>query len=388
MPEALPNVARTNRALEAAWRSGMLPRPELEAGALQSSALRRRAPSALGDDDGWREPFERLVRSLREEAGLNPLGRAMAHGQLVMLLRARMRAAKLWRARPELLEAEIAPPIIILGQMRSGTTRMQRLLACDTRLAHTRTYESLSPVPVPARKLRARFVLALLRTFNPEILRIHPTGAAEPDEEFGWLAFGFGAAQFEAQWRVPSFSRWWEEADTRSLYREFKSLVQTNAWARGDPPAKPHILKAPQFLQDLPAVLETFPGARFIRLHRPLEQVVPSSASLVWNQMRIQSDAADREWIGREWLSKTHLRERRGAAPLSRSIEVDYEATNRDWRGEMRRIYDFLGLELTPALERRMAAYLAGAKSHSGHRYVLADFGLAEADVARAGPAM
>lgn len=388
MTEALPNVFRANRALEAAWRSGMLPRPILETGALEKAALRRRDSRAFGAEDCWREPFERLVRSLREEADLNPLGRTMAHGQIVMLLRARMRAAKLWRARPELLEGELAPPIIILGQMRSGTTRLQRLLACDTRLAHTRTYESLTPVPIPARKLRARSVLATLRMLNPEILRIHPTGPAEPDEEFGWLAFGFGAAQFEAQWRVPSFSRWWEEADTRPLYREFRALMRTNARARGDPPDRPHILKAPHFLEDLSAVLEAFPDARFIRLHRPLEKVVPSSASLVWNQMRIQSDTADREWIGREWLRKTRLRERRGAVPLSCSIEVGYEAMNDDWRSEMRRIYDFLDLELAAALERRMAAYLASAQSHVGHRYALADFGLTAADVASAGPAM
>jgi hypothetical protein len=53
----------------------------------------------------------------------------------------------LWRAQPEIRDRPIPEPIVILGQMRSGTTRLQRLLACDDRFAHTRLYESLIPAP-------------------------------------------------------------------------------------------------------------------------------------------------------------------------------------------------------------------------------------------------
>ncbi|HEX8641275.1 MAG TPA: sulfotransferase [Allosphingosinicella sp.] len=380
----LPNVARANRLLESLWRRGLLPRPVLE-----PEALRHAARLDTEVDGWWREPFERLLAGVREEAELNPLGQAMAWGQIVMALRARVRAATLWRAHPEILERPVRAPIIILGQMRSGTTRLQRLLACDERLAHTRTFESLDPVPRRGRRLRARGGLAMLRRFNLELARIHPTSATAPEEEFGYFSFGFGSTQFEAQWRIPSFSRWWEEADTRPLYREFRALVQTNAWARGDPPDKPHILKAPQFLQDLPAVLETFPDARPILIERNPAEVAPSSASLVWNQMRIQSDRADKGWVGPEWLRKTRLREERCRAALPSScLRVGYGAMNRDWRGEITRIYDHLDLDLTARVERRMARYLAGARTHCGHRYGLEEFGLTGADIAtpRDGP--
>ena len=385
---ALPNVARANRALGALWRRGLLPRPVLEAEALERAALGKRGREAFGADQWWREPFERLVAALREEARLNPLGEAMAWGQIVMALRARIRAEALWHMHPEILERPVRAPVIVLGQMRSGTTRLQRLLACDHRFAHTRTFESLDPVPRRGRQARARIGLAMLRRFNPKIARIHPTAPDAPEEEFGFFSFAFGSAQFEAQWRVPSFSRWWEEADPQPLYREFRALVQTNAWARGDPPDKPPILKAPQFLQDLPAVLEAFPDARFLRLRRPLEAVVPSSASLAWNQMRIQSDEADKQWIGREWLRKTRLREARSALPLPPCLDLDYAAMDRDWRSEMGRIYNFLGIELTGAVERRMTAYLAGARSHRGHRYTLEEFGFTRDDVASVGDAL
>ena len=369
------------RALERAWSRGVLPRPVLTPEALLAAALRGADPAALGPDREWREPFEVLLRSLRDEAALNSLGLSMAHGQIVMLLRARMRAARLWQERSEILERSIAPPVIVLGQMRSGTTRMHRLLARDTRLAFTRAHETLTPVPMAGRRLRARAVLATLRLLNPETLRIHPTSADAPEEEFGWLAFGFGPAQAEAQWRVPAFTRWWEAADKSALYREFKALLRTNGWARGEDPGKPWILKMPHYMEDLPALLGAFPGARLVCLERDPAKVVASSASLVWNQMRIQSDSVDPAWIGREWLRKTRLRQRMfeealAARPDVPRITVRYEAIDHDWRGELRRVYDFLGLDLSDHVERRMAAYLSGARRHLGHAYSLEQFGL------------
>lgn len=390
-PNPLPNVARANRALSAVWRSGLLPRPILDASHFEKVALRGAPIRALGADTGWREALQRLVEALRHEAELNPLGLAMSHGQVVMALRARMRAVRLWRRHPEILERPIVAPIIVLGQMRSGTTRLQRLLACDGRLAHTRMHESMTPVPQRGRRLRARVGLAMLRRLNPEIARIHPTAPSDPEEEFGLFSFSFGSAQFEAQWRVPSFSRWWEAADRGVMYAEFKSLLQTVGWARGEATDRPWILKAPQFLQDLPAVLGAFPDARLLCLERDLTQVVPSSASLVWNQMRIQSDDIDPHWVGREWLRKTRQREEMtqntvAARPSLPRLHVGFEAMNRDWQAEMARIYDFLGLELTPELANRMTAYVAGARAHHGHRYGLADFGLSSEDIAVALP--
>ncbi len=387
-PAELSNVGRANRALRALWRSGLAPRPRLDVGALEAAALRRAPRSALGSDERWRAPFELLLRSLREEAELNPLGLTMAHGQIVMMLRARMRAAKLWRDHPEVLERRIRAPVIILGQMRSGTTRLQRLLACDDRFAFTRLYESLIPAPFgrspghrDGRRWPAHAGLALLHRLNPEIGRIHPTSPSAPEEEFGLYSFGFGSAQFEAQWRVPGFSRWWESADAGPLYREFRALLQINGWFRGEPPDKPWLLKAPQFLQDLPALLDAFPDARLLVLERGLDAVVGSSASLVWNQMRVQSDHVDKAWIGREWLRKTLLRQQRTQAALASRgdvprLHVSFEAMNHDWRQEIARIYTFLGLDSPAQTQAAMAAYIKGATQHLGHRYSLEQFGL------------
>ena len=380
----LANVRRLNKALKSCWRSGLVPEPRLESEALEKAALKGRPEDAFGTHFEWRVPLQILTQALAREADLNPLGRTMAHGQMVMALRARMKAAKLWREYPEILEMPVEPPIIILGQMRSGTTRLQRLLACDDRLAHTRLFESLVPVPRFGRRVQAGAILSLLRRLNPGLGRIHPSAVTAPEEEFGLFSFSFGSAQFEAQWRIPSFSRWWEKSPTSDLYLEFRRLLQTIAWSRKARKVRRWVLKAPQFLQDLPTVLETFPGATLLRLQRDPGEVVASSSSLVWNQMRIQSDHSDPVWVGQEWLRKTRLRDEIATRSLGAGTSahiVQFEAMNRDWKSEMACIYQHLGLELTPEVEQRMERYVKGARSHRGHHYSLSQFGLSEGEV-------
>ena len=393
--EGSARVQKINRTLSKAWESGLLPRPRLEAASFERTALGRKPAGSFGADEAWREPYERLIRSLDEEADLNPLGLVIAHGQIVMNLKSRIRAATLWKAHPEILSRPLLAPIIILGQMRSGTTRLHRLLACDDRFSHMRLQESLIPVPFgrrsrlhDRRKIYSRLGHRLLQWLNPVLDRIHPTGPDAPEEEFGLISFSFGSAQFEAQWRIPAFSRWWEAADRASLYREFRALLRTAAWCRGDSPSLIPILKVPWFLEDVHALIQAFPDARFIRLDRNPADIVASSASLVWNQMRLQSDSADRAWIGQEWLRKTRLRAERCNAALERrsdAIRIGYEEMGQDWRGAVERIYRELGLPLDAVTLARMEAFVKGATRHYGHEYQLDRFGLSSLDFPETG---
>jgi hypothetical protein len=385
-PRPLAHRAAT-RLLESAWRSGRLPEPRLEPEALIEDSSR----GAEGDDPDIVPVLTILLHSLREEAALNALGRTMAYGQIRAILASRLRAQTLWRHHPEILDRPVAAPVVILGQMRSGTTRLQRLLACDPQFAGTAFFEASVPVPpegADLRTIQARLALAGLRAFNPALPAVHPTSPYAPEEQFGLLSFSLYGAQLEAQWRVPGFARYWRGTDKQVVYRGFKRLLQTIGWARGDDPARPWLLKAPQFMEDLPDFLRVFPDARLLCLYRDPVQVVGSSASLVWNQMLIQSDAADPHWIGREWLDVTARRAQcaahtRPAYPQANQLDLDFEATTRDWLREMRRIYAFLGRPLTAVTETRMRRYQDRARRqpHHRHSYDLETFGLTEAAV-------
>lgn len=367
------------RLLDKAWRAGVLTRPHLA----ELSARAEQVPPVAGEGP-WREALARLIDSLGHEAKLSEVGLTFAYVQLARLIEQRRRGAELWARHPEIATIPVASPIVVLGHMRSGTTRMQRMLGCDPALNHTRFFEVTNPFPsrIDWRLLESWGQLKLLGLLNPEIHTVHPTSPRAVEEVFGLLAFSFYGAQFEAQWRVPGFARWWEGQNRGWVYAELKRLLQTIAWRRGASSA-PWVLKAPQFMEDLDALLAVFPDARLVCLSREPDAVVASTASLVCHQMQVQSDAVDRRWIGSEWLRKTAVREARcaevrAARPDVPQLDVDFAAMNADWRGEMRRIYRFLGRELTAQVEQRMARYLSEAEASGfrGHSYRADDFGL------------
>ena len=379
-----------NAILNGLWGKGIASRPSLEPDALIAKA----GAVSVPDRSGWRGRLELLCADLARDARLTPLGRTLAHGQLVAGLRHRVRAEALWAERPEILERPVAPPIVIVGQMRSGSTRLQRLLACDPRLAATRFYESWNPVPRSAlplfddRAWRSRFALAASRLLNPDFDRIHPTRWNAPDEEIGWHSIAVFGASFEAQWRVPRFTAAIETEDALPVYCEFRRFLQTVAHLRGgDDASKRWVLKVPQFTQDLPAILRVFRGATLIRLDRDPVAVVGSSASLVRNQMAIQSNAVCPDWIGRETLRKVALRHRRTEDALAGAdaniLRLDYAAMSDDWQREMARVYRTLELPLTAAARARMTSFVGSSErgAHAGHRYALADYGLSASEV-------
>ena len=374
--------------LGTAWGKGWLPCPDLDPERLIAAACRPAPPGDL-EAGCWRERLNVLTEALESEASLNRLGRTIAYGQLVMALRNRLLGQDLWRRNPEIADYPIESPLLVIGQMRSGTTRVQRLLACDPRFTFTRFFESWAPFPASRcltfddRPLRAWAGLRCAHLLNPEFRYIHPTGVREADEEIGLQNMSIFGSAFEAQWRVPSFAAHIEAADGRPIYAEFKRQLQTIGWLRRSQRPRPWVLKLPQFAQDAEALLATFPDARIIVVERDQADVVASSASLVRNQMLVQSDQVDAEWIGREWVRKTQLRKARLIGALSASTMpravVRFDAFGADWLGEMTRVYDMLGVPLAPHVQRRMIAFLAAPKHRAlaNHRYGLAEFGLA-----------
>jgi hypothetical protein len=383
-------VQHANAMLPRLWAAGLLPPPDLQEETLDRQAARATGLSDFGHR-WFREPLRRLLPSLRDEALLNPIGRVIAHGSLLKLLKERLWAQALFAKRPEILAQPIERPVVIVGPMRSGTTRLHRLLASDPRFAHLRLYEALCPVPWPSsfrRRRDPRIAYTArgwraLNWINPANAAVHPTGALEPDEELGLLENSAWGAQIEAQRRVPSYARWCEATDATPAYAHMANLLRLTTWFRGDDPAMPWVLKTPQHMQDLAALLRVFPDARLIFIHRDPASVVGSAASLAWNQMVVQSDEVDPNWIGAEWLHKTELRIERTMAVRARlapgqQIDVTFEAMNRDWLGVMRRVYAFLDTDIAPAIAP-MTGYIERAQRehrYAAHRYELADFGL------------
>ncbi|MGB3472956.1 MAG: sulfotransferase, partial [Erythrobacter sp.] len=151
-----PQVDAANRFFAKAWDKGWLPPPLLEADTLWQSAAKplgngaaaaEKAGRSKEDVADFRERLTRLTNAVQEEADLTPLGRVMAHGQIERVIRNRLRMGAVWLERPDMPETPIVAPIIIIGHMRSGTTRIHKLLAADPAHSHTRYCDAFHPVP-------------------------------------------------------------------------------------------------------------------------------------------------------------------------------------------------------------------------------------------------
>lgn len=391
-PLAVAPAARVaNHAIAAMWSKGLTAKPPLDPHHLWQIGARGfdSADECHGrnadDVADFRERLTRICASLRDEAALNALGHTMAYGQLTGAIRKRHALGRLWRQRPEILDAPIAPPIVVAGQMRSGTTRIHRLLAADPAHTGTRFCDSFDPVPKrpDVRPAKAAFALAIARRINPWLDTLHPFGATRADEEIGWLSAALIPCAFEAQWHIPSYVAFSEQRDPASVYREFARILRTDAVAMGNS-TRPRVLKCPQFAEDLPALLDALPTARLVVTERDTEAVLDSTVSMVAGQSAFQSNVRDIEVIRTEWRRKLALRERRMLEGLKDHegpvAKVQYAAINADWRAAITSTYAALGIDLSrgamAAMEREQA--VAERSPHRDHAGTLDRFAQAQ----------
>jgi hypothetical protein len=229
------------------------------------------------------------------------------------------------------------------------------------------------------RPLRGAATLLIARQLDPWIDALHPMGSTRGEEELGWLACALDHCAYEAQWRIPAFVQWSEARDPGPVYAEFARILRTDAAHRGNAD-RPRVLKVPQFAEDLAALLNVFPDARVVVARRSEEDVVRSAASLVANQMAMQSNHADMDWIRSEAARKIALREDRTRAALAAFsgpvAHARFEALNEDWRAEISAIYADLGLKLSDEAVRAMAREQARAakSAHRDHAHQMRGF--------------
>ena len=376
-----PRVDRLNALIAKGFERGWLFVPDLSPEAIWKAGAKGQNPA---DEHSGRLPedvadfrlrLDRLCEALSSEAALNPLGQVFAWGQLTRIVAQRHRLGAYWRKHPEVLETQLAPPIVVVGQMRAGTTRIHRLLAADPAHCATRFCDSWNPAPQSPdlRLMKSAAALAFAHWLNPWLETIHPFGASRADEELGWLAAALDHCAAEAQWRIPSFTAFSESRDPLPVYREFARILRTDAAHCGNA-GRPRVMKTPQFGEDLPSLFAVLPEARIVVARRSSEDVLQSAVSLVANQMALQTDAAEEVALRAEWQRKIALREERADAALrtfgGRVAEVDFAALGEDWQSAIAEVYDALGLTLDDAARQAMAREMLKGENgaHRRHR--------------------
>jgi hypothetical protein len=348
-------------------------------------------------DESFLPAFRRLLSAMETEAQLNAFGRMHAKGNTLGSLMNRLWANACFEAHPEILERKIVAPIIIIGPHRSGTTRMHRMMATDTRLQHLQTWEGFNPAPrlgQPDLGRAARYgevngFLTAAQPMYPGAFTGHPMHADWAEEEMLLLNHSFCSFSVLGNYAIPEYYKWFIDYDKTSAYRYMADLMKLISWSRGDAEDKRWVLKNPQHMLDLDILLKVFPDAKLVFTHRDPLKTVASIMSLMWHFARQHTDRPIRAPMRDVWLdfceqAARRCMQARETIPTSQQIDVHYEDVNRDWRDVMRRVYDFGGIALSTEAEQAMAGWLEQSESesrHVGHRYALEDFGITDDEV-------
>ncbi|MCA9698969.1 MAG: sulfotransferase, partial [Myxococcales bacterium] len=382
---------------------GMLPQPgtgrgvpvvpvaeALDLRRLQQQVVQITGFADLGGDE-WREPFTHLLEDMRQQR-YRPGGLERATMRLVTALVRRAQLVDLHGRHPEIAAIDIPAPVIIAAPPRTGTTLLHNLLARDPRNRTFALWEMLSPV-TPARATTAwtphmiRVAEELVaETFEraPGLRAIHPLAALAPDECHWIMANSMTSQVFALMAHAPRYREWLRGADVRAAYRFYHATQQALLWRE---PGQRLVLKDPWHLWHLEELLEIYPAATIVLIHRDMTQVVPSRCSLARELIRIEAEPPDDRQLGQD--SFGHLQDgltrmqRVYAARPGSFVNLGYHELIRDPLAAVERIYGHRGWDIDDDARARMRAWLAANPKdrHGRHRYGLADFGLDEAAV-------
>jgi hypothetical protein len=364
-----------------------------EALALDQLTDQAQQATGLADfgDDSWKEGAERLISELNDGAALTDIGSAIAGSDVVEYLTSRLRIVDWVTRKPWIADADIRPPIVVLGQPRTGTTILFDVLAQDPANRVPLTWEVDQPWPPPEAASyesdpRIEAVDAKLANVDlliPGFRAMHDMGARLGQECVRITAGDFRSMIFSTQYRVPEYQRWLlHQADMAPAYRYHRMFLQYLQSAHS---AERWVVKSPAHLWSLKAMFHEYPDALIVQTHRDPLRVVCSLASLVDLLRRLASDDVSISTVATEWVDDVVLgldraveARRDGTVPAGQAVDVLFSDFVRDPMAVVRTIYERLGIELTESAERAMRSFLAAnpQEKHGGHKYSFADTAL------------
>jgi hypothetical protein len=272
------------------------------------------------------------------------------------------------------------PPLFIIGHWRTGTTLLHELLALDERHVCPTHYQCLVPhhclmtemivrrwmgfLLPPRRPMDGmalswdrpqedEFALCLLGAPSPYRMMAFPNHPPEP-------------GSYDIESLDPARVELWKQ--TFITFLKHLSFLQPRRL----------VLKSPTHTMRIPLLLELFPQARFVHIVRQPCVVFPSTMHLWRSLFRTQALQVARTEGLEEFVLRTFERmdaryeATRGLIPTGQLWEMRYEDLVADPRGQLRILYERLGLGAFERVLPRIEGYLAEHAGYETNRYTLA----------------
>jgi hypothetical protein len=346
---------------------------------LNADGLLEQAQAQTGLEDWGDDTLPARFRQavgLIQGVGMDEAGQRAAAAVCLWLLTLRLEFFEDFKRYP-IAQEKIERPLFATGEARTGTTLLQALLSVDPNGRALRFWEVMYPSPPPGlsgpddpRPARADDDWRDLLKRLPFWLISHPyndmlgNGIAEDERTWG---FDFRVMTPTAWWRVPMGMSFADlPSDPRAQYRIHKLMLQQFQYAR---PKKYWVLKGFHTAR-LAALLETYPDARIIWVHRDPVQAIASRIVLTGQLTEGLTGHVD--W---KEQARIHLAASRASfqATLNNPIiddprihHVRYQDFVADAVGAIRGFYHKCDVPFGPETETAMRDYL---KNNKADRY-------------------
>jgi hypothetical protein len=265
---------------------------------------------------------------------------------------------------------KIELPLFILGAWRSGTTHLHNLLARDDRFSFPNQYQVLYPHTFLLTERSSSWLIGkvLPKTRPQDAVKF---GLGEPQEE----DFAMCSMTGQASLMTMAFPR------NVAFYERFMTMAELSPaeldlWKRNYvhflkkvtfKSGRPLVLKSPANTARIGLLLELFPDAKFVHIHRNPYDVFRSATHTwkkagEWWQFQ-QTDFRDDERINGQILDQTKILydgyfAQRTLIPAGRLHEIAFHDLERDPIQQLRNTYEALNLPDFQHVAEPLAAYL------------------------------
>jgi hypothetical protein len=297
---------------------------------------------------------------------------------------------------------EIREPIFIVGNPRSGTTFLHRLMAQDQMRYSTMEMWEILFAPAVVTRRAVRTMARLDRLLGGPIHKIisrmehgwheenvmHRVSLRAPEEDdylllhiWSALTAGLSAGLLEEAMPYARFDTQLPQRDRRRILDFYRGCIQRHLYAHRAA-GRHYLAKNPALSPKLASVLERFPDAKIICLVRSPFEMVPSYVSMMDFSWRATGNPARddslRDFVvamAQHWYR--HPLEVLDALPGEQAVILRYDDLVGDPEAAVTAIYEQFGFEMTPAFVDTLRAEADRAKRyHSRHKYSLENAGL------------
>jgi hypothetical protein len=342
-------------------------------------------------DDEIVEPLTILHRAYGEEAQLDAEGAGVLTRSLLRLLANRLRMKRDFQRHPEIRDQPLKGPLVVMGVARSGTTKLQKVLASSgdfNWLPYWQNFSWASRTGVPNEPVAERIADAEAHcrwydARSPETKLGHSFEALEPEEDAVLSEGCFVTPTFIGYAEIPSYAHWLAAQPPGIWFEFLRDSLKYLQWQGLASADKPWLLKSPNYNGLELEILKVFPAARLIMAHRsPLKTLTSMGKLVQCFRVAYSGLKPDLGLILEHNVHNmdAHLANRR-AHPELPLLDVRFEDLVGSLPAVLRRVYADAGLSLSEASLDRMLKWDAEHTMHKQgeFKYSLDELGLDEA---------